>query len=75
MDEMKLKLSTKFMRGIAAKLISRAIYKKTGYKINLHLNELDIQVVDGEAYISTNVEARINNQEFIKIMKSIGMED
>ena len=27
MDEMKLKLSTKFMRGIVAKIISKSVYK------------------------------------------------
>lgn len=75
MDEMKLKLSTKFMRNIAAKLIARAIYKKTGYKVNIQLNELDVNVVDGETYISTSIEARVNSNEFVKIMQNIGLED
>jgi hypothetical protein len=75
MDEMRLKLSTRFMRNIAAKLLSRAIYKKLGYKVDLQLNDLDVKMVDGETYISTNVEAKINSREFMKIMKSIGMED
>lgn len=75
MDEMKLKLSTKFMRGVAAKLISRAIYKKTGYKVNIHLNDLDIQMFDGDTYITTNVEAKVDSREFMKIMKTISMED
>ena len=42
MDEMKLKLSTKFMRGIVSKLIARSIYKKYGYRVNVQLNDLDI---------------------------------
>ena len=75
MDEMKLKLSTKFMRNIVAKLIVKMIYKKTGYKVNIQLNELDINVVDGEAYIFTSVEAKINSNEFVKIVKNIGLED
>lgn len=75
MDEMRLKLSTRFMRNIAAKLLSRVIYKKLGYKVDLQLNDLDVKMVDGETYISTNVEAKINSREFMKIMKSIGMED
>ena len=74
MDEMKLKLSTKFMRGIAAKLIAKVIYKKTGYKVDIQLNELDVSIIDGEAYISTNVEAKMNSKEFMKAMKNIGME-
>ena len=75
MDEMKLKLSTRFMRNIVAKMITKMIYKKTGYKIDIYLNELDINVIDGEAHISTNVEAKINSGEFMKIMKNIGLED
>lgn len=75
MDEMKLKLSTRFMRNIVAKLIARMIYKKTGYKVDIYLNELDINVIDGETHISTNVEAKIDSGEFMKIMKNIGLDD
>lgn len=75
MDEMKLKLSTAFMRNIVAKLIARAIYKKCGYKVDIQLNDLDISIIDGETTVSTNVEAKINSKEFVKIMKTIGLED
>ena len=75
MDEMKLRLSTRFMRNIVAKLISKTIQKKYGYKVNVQLNELDIRIVDGETRISTNVEANINSKEFMKIMKDIGLDD
>jgi hypothetical protein len=74
MDEMKLKLSTKFMRGIVAKLIAKAIYKKTGCKVNIQLNDLDISIIDGETSINTNVELKLNSNEFMKIMKSIDEE-
>lgn len=74
MDEMKLKLSTKFMRGLVSKLLARAIYKKTGCKVDIQLNDLDISVIDGETNISTNVEVKLNSNEFMKIMKSIGEE-
>lgn len=74
MDEMKVKLTTKFMRNMVAKLIAMAIRKKYGYKINIQLNDLDISVIDGETNISTNVEVKLNSQEFIKIVKNIGLE-
>ena len=74
MDEMKLKLSTKFMRGIVAKLISKAIYKKIGYKVDVQLNDLDISIVNGETKICTNVELKCNSDEFTKIMKSIDVD-
>ena len=71
MDELKMKLSTKFMRNIVSKLIAKAIYKKTGYKVDIQLNDLDISVIDGDANIEANVGVKINNEEFVKIMKSI----
>lgn len=71
MDEMKLKLSTKFMRGIVSKLIARSIYKKYGYRVNVQLNDLDINIVDGETTINTNVEAKISSEEFRKIMTKL----
>lgn len=74
MDEMKAKLTTRFMRGIVSKLIAKAIYKKYGYKVDIQLNDLDISVIDGETNINTNVEVRLNSGEFVKIMKSIGLD-
>jgi hypothetical protein len=71
MDEMKLKLSTKFMRNIVAKLIARFIYKKYGYKVNIQLNDLDVRIIDGETDIQANVEVKLNSNEFMEIMKSI----
>lgn len=75
MDEMKVKLSTKFMRGIVAKLISKAIQKKLGCKIDIQLNDLDISVIDGETKVLTSVELKLESKEFVKIMKSIGAEE
>jgi hypothetical protein len=74
MDEMKLKLSTKIMRGIVAKLISMAIKKKFGYKVDIQLNDLDINIVDGQTNVKTNVELKLDSNEFMKIMKDIGAD-
>lgn len=71
MDELRLKLSTNFMRNIVAKLIARSIYKKYGYKVKIQLNELDVWAIDGDTTIKLNVEARLKSEEFNKIMKSI----
>lgn len=71
MDEMKLKLTTKFMRGIVSKLIEKSIYKKYGCIVNVQFNDLDISIVDGETTINTNVEAKISSEEFKKIMTKL----
>lgn len=74
MDEMRIKLSTKFMRGIAAKLISRAIYKKFGCKVSIQINELDIWNIDGDTNLTLNVEAKLKSDEFNKIIRNIDLD-
>lgn len=74
MDEMKLKLSTKWMRGIVANLISKAISKKFGYDLDILINEIQIKSEDGKMQIHLDADAEINNDEFKKIIKSIGMD-
>lgn len=73
-DEMKLKVSTMFMRNLVAKLIARAIGKKFGCKVNIQLNDLDVSVIDGETNISTNVELKMESKEFVKFVKSIKLD-
>ena len=71
MDEMRLKLSTNFMKSIVSKLIAKSIYKKYGCKVNIQLDELDINIIDGETTINANVEAKINSDEFRKMMTKL----
>ena len=64
MDEMRLKLSTKFMKGILAKFIARSIRKKYGYKINIQINEIDFNMIGGETSIHLDVYAKLSSEEF-----------
>jgi selenophosphate synthetase-related protein len=73
MDELKLTLSTKFMRGIVAKLISKTLIKKFGYDIDIQIKEIGIEVIGGKVHIHTDVDAEINKDEFVKILKSNGL--
>ena len=72
MDKMNVKLTSRFMRTIVSKLISRAIYKKLGYKVDIELKELDIRSINGDTTIQTNVELNLDSNEFRKIMEDIG---
>ena len=73
-DEMKVKLSTRFMKGMVSKFIARTIQKKYGYKVDVQIHELDVSVIDGETDIKASVEVKLNSDEFKKIMKSIGKD-
>lgn len=70
MDEMKMKLSTKFMKGIVSKMLSKWLYKKTGYKVNVQLNDIDVWIIDGDTSVKANVELKMNSSEFTKLMKT-----
>ena len=71
MDEMKIKLSTKFMRGLIAKILKKVIHQKTGYSIDILLNEIAVQVINGKANIHLDVDAEIDEKEFLKITKVV----
>ena len=71
---MLIKLRTKFMRKVVSKLIGRAIQSKTGYKLNIQFNDLEASFNDGEITINANLEAKMDKQEFIKILKSEGLD-
>lgn len=75
MDELKLKLSTKFMKGIIAKLVSKALFKKFGCKIDILINEIEMTTHDGKIYLHLNADAETSNEEFKKIIKSSGLEE
>lgn len=74
MDELKLKLTTKVMRGIVAKLISRLIFKKFGCDINIRFEEIEIESVDGKVQLHANVDANMNKEDFIILLNSINSD-
>lgn len=74
MDEMRVKLSTNFMRNIASKIISKMIYTRTGCKVNIRVNDLDLWVIDGDTNVKLNIEAKLKSDEFNRIMKNIDMD-
>lgn len=71
MDVMKMSLSTNFMKGVLAKLLSRHIKKKYGYKIDIRFNEIDFDMIGGQTHLHLNVDAKLNDEEFKKLMKDI----
>ena len=69
MDELKLKLSTKFMKGIIANLISKALKKKLGYNIDILLNEIEVKSENGKVHLHINADAEVENGEKVKMNK------
>lgn len=73
MDELKIK--TKLMRGMLSKVIEMLIRKKTGYKIKIQLNDIDVTITDDVAHVHLNVDGDIDVNEFKKISRIIGLEE
>lgn len=74
MDELKLKLTTNFMRGILAKIIAKAIQKKLGCNIDILVNQISVTAVDGKVHLHADVDAETTNENFMKVIKSIGLD-
>lgn len=72
---MLIRLRTKFMRKVVSKLISKSIQSKTGYEVDIQFEELDASFEDGEITVKANLEAKLSKDEFMKILKSQGLED
>ena len=74
MDEMKLKLSSKFMRGLVSKLITNAIYKKFGFKPEIELNEIEAALSNGKIHFHLNVDGDIDEKSVQKIRQLIDLD-
>ena len=71
MDEMRI--VSKFTRGIISKALKRVVYKKTGYNVDIQLNEITTTINDGKTHLHLDVDAELEKDELIRILKSIGL--
>ena len=74
MDELNLKLSTKMMKGVIAKLLSKIISDKLGCKLNIRLEQVDVVMTDGKMNLHTELNADMTTDEFVKLLKSVGTD-
>lgn len=71
MDEMKLNLSSRFMRMLVAKFLSKMIKKKYGYKIDVFIGEIQLDMIDGNAHVHVNADLEMVSEEFKKLLSAI----
>lgn len=71
MDELKLMLNTKFMRNIVTKILAKAIYKKTGYHVDIQLNEIIAETSNGKIKLHMNIDTEMHSEDFANILKTI----
>lgn len=71
MDEMRI--VSKFTRGIISKALKMVAHKKTGYNVDIQLNEITTTINDGKTHLHLDVDAELEKDELIEILKSIGL--
>ena len=75
MDEMKINLTTKFMRGIVAKIASKLIAKNFGIKSDILINGVSIEKVDTKIHLHLDVDADVDENALLKITRLIEKEE
>ena len=73
MDELKLVLSTRFMKNLVTKILSKAIFKKTGYEIGIQINKIEAETHDGKVSVHLDIDAEMNSEDLMKILKNGGL--
>lgn len=71
MDEMKIKLSTKFMRGIIAKALTKVIFNKFGVRPEITINGLDAEMKDSKMRFHIDMNGEIDEDVLLKINRLI----
>lgn len=69
MDEMKIE--SKFMTGIASRLIKKAVCNKLGCNMDIQLNGFRTTVLDDKTHVHLDVDLELTKDELNKLMKSI----
>lgn len=71
MDEMKI--VSKFTMNVISKLVKMVLRKKLGYDVDIQLNEIKTTITDGKTHIHLDVDAELDKEELLKILKNIGL--
>lgn len=71
MDEMNI--VSKFTKNVISKLVKKVLHKRLGYNVDILLNEMNVTITDGKAHVHLNVDAELEKDELMKILKNIGL--
>lgn len=71
MDE--LSIVSGFTKGIVSKLLRMVIRKKLDCDVELQLHDLRIAIQDGKARLHVDLDAELEKEELMKLLKKIGV--
>ena len=70
MDELKIAINSAFMKHIIKTVLSKAIEKKLGYKIDIQINEIKADVTGGIVKLHLDIDGQMTTDELRKLLKS-----
>ena len=70
MDELKIAINSAFMKLIIKTVLSKAIEKKLGYKIDIQINEIKADVTGVVVKLHLDMDGQITTDELSKLLKS-----
>lgn len=68
-----MKIATKFMRSMISKIVKKVLRQKTGYDIDIQLNDASANFTDGKAHVHLDIDAELGGTELMKILKNVGL--
>lgn len=71
MDEMKI--VSKFTTNMISKLVRVVLRKKFGCDIDIQLNEIKTTIADNKTHIHLDVDAELEKEELMKLLKKIDL--
>lgn len=71
MDEMKI--VSKFTTNVISKFVKMVLRKKLGYDVDIQLNEIKTTITDGKTHVHLDVDAELDKEELLKILKNVGL--
>ena len=63
------------MRGMLAKVLEMLIRNKTGYKVKIQLNDIDVAITEDVAHVHLDVDGDVNANDLKKFSRIIGLEE
>lgn len=71
MDEMRINLTSKFMKGTITKIIAKVIKKQLGYDVAVELNDIRITTGNGKVHLHADVDAEVTQDQFTELIKDL----
>lgn len=71
MDEMKI--TSAFLTGVISTMIRKTLQKKLGYNIDIKLNEVKIDIVDGKTHAHIDMDCGVEKDEFVRILRGANL--